>query len=98
MRTYALILGILLTTGYGYAAQVAVSSAVAVRPTDPAPAAGAVEKGPLYYGGMIDPIVVESSPVGSGAKADVSQRRLLGRPTLRCVDTARPPRYRTVVS
>jgi L-alanine-DL-glutamate epimerase-like enolase superfamily enzyme len=97
MRTYALMLGILLTTGYGYAAQVAVSSAT-LRPTDPAPAAGAVEQGPLYYGGMIDPIVVESAPVGSGAKAEVSQRRLLGRPTLRCVDTARPPRYRTVVS
>lgn len=97
MRTYALILGILLTTGYAYAAQVAVSSAT-MRPTDLAPAAGAVETGPLYYGGMIDPIVVESSPVGSGAKADVSQRRLLGRPTLRCVDTVRPPRYRTAIS
>lgn len=98
MRTYALILGILLTSGYGYAAQVAVSSAAKLRPTDPAPAAAAVEPGPLYYGGMIDPIVVESAPGGSGAKPELSQRRLLGRPTLRCVDTARPPRYRTAVS
>ncbi len=39
MRVYALLLGILLTTGYGYAAQIAVSSLGAGRQPATEPAA-----------------------------------------------------------
>ena len=59
MRVYALLLGIALTTGYGYATGAALSSVrgrpvAAVQPTDV-----------LYYGGTLDPITVE-------AKGDVT--------------------------
>src|SRR5205809_5722554 len=59
MRVYALLLGILLTTGYGYAAQIAVSSLGAGRQpaTEPAtvvPATNSLDG--VWYGGVLDPV------------------------------------------
>src|SRR2546430_17131791 len=64
MRIYALLFGILLTTGYGAAAELAVTSLDSGRQTrgDPAavlPATGA--PGALWYGGVLDPLTPESS-------------------------------------
>src|SRR5712691_2926182 len=68
MRVYALLLGILLTTGYGYAAQIAVSSLGAGRQpaTEPAavvPATNSLDG--VWYGGVLDPVTVESRSGGA---------------------------------
>jgi len=73
MRVYALLLGILFTTGYGYAAQVAVSSlkanpATAVEPAATSPADGALDG--VWYGGVLAPVTVESRTDGTRAAAD----------------------------
>ncbi|PYO76061.1 MAG: hypothetical protein E6K55_08655 [Gemmatimonadetes bacterium] len=87
MRIYALMLGIALTTGYGYAAQVAVSSAGAGHRADTLPA-GAVApvdgRGQVWYGGVLDPITVESERGPVAAKT-----RVFTRPTVRCTDAVR---------
>ena len=54
MRLYAVLLGIALTTGYGYAAQVAVAS------VDPGRRAEVDPASMIWYGGSLDPITVES--------------------------------------
>lgn len=94
MRVYALLLGLALTTGYGYAAHVAVSSVATARRLDVAPAAGIRGTDRLWYGGVLDPIIVESP--GSAAKTPVSLRHLLDRPSVRCIESARSPRYHAV--
>jgi len=96
MRVYALLLGILLTTGYGYAAQIAVSSLRAGRPTalEPAatiPTAGALDG--VWYGGVLAPVTVESRSAGTRAAA--TQGRVLSRPTVRCTE-ARSSRFHAV--
>ncbi|HYR97442.1 MAG TPA: hypothetical protein VEO58_00400 [Gemmatimonadales bacterium] len=96
MRVYALLLGILLTTGYGYAAQIAVSSLGAGRQpaTEPAtvvPATNSLDG--VWYGGVLDPVTVESR--GGGARATASQGKVLSRPTVRCSE-AHPTRLRAV--
>lgn len=96
MRVYALLLGLVLTTGYGYAAQVAVSSAATARRLDVAPTAGIGANDRLWYGGVIDPIIVESR--GGAAKTAVSQRRFRDRPTVRCIESAHSHRYHAAVS
>jgi len=89
MRVYALLLGIVLTTGYGYAAQVAVTSVgVGLRAaSDPAatiaPSAGT---GDVWYGGVLDPITVESAPADTHVVA--GKHRVLHRQTVRCVEAA----------
>ena len=94
MRTYALLFGILLTTGYGAAAELAVSSVDSGRATrgtaaTVVPASGA--PGAVWYGGVLDPITVESS-TGTHAAA---QARILSRPTVRCVGANRST-FRTI--
>jgi hypothetical protein len=89
MRVYALLLGILFTTGYGYAAQIAVSSLGAGRPAPTRPAAtiptdGALDR--VWYGGVLDPVTVESRRAGPRAAA--TQGRVLSRPTVRCTETS----------
>jgi hypothetical protein len=90
MRIYALLLGVLLTSAYGYAAQVAVSS---VGPSSPAhrganrpPATAAVTERAtdrIWYGGVLNPIIVESG--GAPAKTDaVNRSHWLDRPAARC--------------
>lgn len=85
MRIYALMLGVALTTGYGYAAQVAVSS-VGTGHRDALPA-GAVtpdgNRGQVWYGGVLDPIIVESERDPVAAKT-----RVYSRPTVRCPEAA----------
>ena len=95
MRIYALLFGILLTTGYGAAAELAVTSLDSGRQTraDPAavlPATGA--PGAVWYGGVLDPITVESSARDSHAAA---QARIMSRPTVRCVGADRST-FRTI--
>src|SRR5947208_16772262 len=96
MRVYALLLGILLTTGYGYAAQIAVSSLGAGRQpaTEPAtvvPATNSLDG--VWYGGVLDPVTVES--LSGGARVSASQGKVLSRPTVRCSEV-HPTRFRAV--
>ena len=96
MRVYALLLGILFTTAYGYAAQIAVSSLGAGR-TAPAPPAATTRTGEsldgVWYGGVLDPVTVESR--SGGPRAAATQGRVLSRPTVRCTE-ARPSRFHAV--
>jgi hypothetical protein len=85
MRIYALLLGVILTSGYGYAAEIAVASAAGGRDSAPNPAARAVPN-PVWYGGMLDPIIVESR--GTHPLAGTGHR-VLERLTLRCADAER---------
>jgi hypothetical protein len=96
MRVYALLLGIVLTTGYGYAAQLAVSSLGPGRHT-PAQPAAAIPAGDaldsVWYGGVLDPVTVESR--AGGARAAATKARVLSRPTVRCFEAGRS-RFRAV--
>src|SRR3989442_14063673 len=90
MRVYALLLGILFTTGYGYAAQIAVSSLKAnpVTATEPAatlPAGGALDG--VWYGVVLAPVTVESRSDGTIAAA--TQGEGLRRPIVRSTGAAR---------
>src|SRR3989442_10622408 len=81
MRVYALLLAVILTTGYGYAAQIAVSSLGAGRhtATEPAtaiPAGGALHG--VWYGGVLAPVKVQTP--SDGAPAATTQGRGFGRP------------------
>jgi hypothetical protein len=84
MRMYALLLGVILTSGYGYAAQVAVASAAAGRAPAPTPKAAVLDQ--VWYGGILDPVIVEGrgSPRAAG-----TEHRALQRLTLRCADADR---------
>jgi len=95
MRVYALLLGIALTTAYGGAAELAVSSldsggATRGSPAAALPASGA--PGAVWYGGVLDPITVEPSRGNTHAAA---QARILSRPTVRCVGADRST-FRTI--
>jgi len=95
MRVYALLLGIALTTGYGYAAQLAVSSLGAGHNiiTAPAPTIDAPSSlDGVWYGGVLEPVTVESP---RGARAAATAGRILSRPTVRCVE-AGSSRFRAV--
>ena len=59
MRVYASVLGVLLTAGSGYLAQVAVGSAGFERLTAPPPKSEAPTPGEIWYGGVLDPITIE---------------------------------------
>ena len=90
MRVYALMLGIMLTAGYGYTAQIAVSSLGAGHEmlAQP-PAARSDAGGELWYGGVLDPVTVETRSVAP------AKRGVLSRQTVRCVQTA-PAAHRAV--
>ncbi len=96
MRVYALLLGILFTSAYGYAAQIAVSSLGAGR-NSPAQPAATIPAGEsldgVWYGGVLDPVTVESRT--GGTRAAATQGRVLSRPTVRCTE-ARPSRFGAV--
>jgi len=86
MRRYAVVLGIGLTTFYGYAGQVAVASLHAVRneAPRPAPRPRAYEANRVWYGGTLAPVVVEAT-----------RTRLANqRPTVRCYEASQPARSR----
>ncbi len=85
MRIYALLLGVVFTSASGYAAQVAVSSVGTNRHADSRPAAAATDNATdrIWYGGVLDPITVESG--GGPAKTTVvNKSRLLDRPAAHC--------------
>ena len=89
MRVYALLLGIALTTGYAYAAQMAVSSVGGGRHTPAEPAGTFTDEdaiGRVWYGGVLAPVTVESK--SGGARVTASKGRILSRPTVRCVETS----------
>ena len=86
MRVYALLLGVVLTSGYAYAAHVAVSSAAPGRSPAVVPASDA--NGPVWYGGVLDPIVVVA-PRGGEPQTATTKDRVVSRPTFRCVGTDR---------
>jgi len=60
MKAYALLLGMMLTLGSGYAAQVAVSSVGTARDAEVRPIPAPRSHGPdtVWYGGVLDPITV----------------------------------------
>ncbi len=92
MRVYALLLGITLTAGYGYTADVAVSSLSAGRQALAPPAAGRTLEdvpGAVWYGGVLDPVTVEIDGRVS------AKQRALSRRALRCPDAARSS-FRTI--
>ena len=86
MRIYALLLGVTFTSAYAYAAQVAVSSVGTNRHADSRPVAAAAADNAtdrIWYGGVLDPITVESG--GGPAKTSVvNKSRLLDRPAAHC--------------
>src|SRR2546430_15525273 len=89
MRIYALLLGITLTSGYGAAAELAVSSLDAGRQTRAHTAAtipASDAPGAVWYGGVLDPITVESSP---GDSPTAARALIFSRPTVRCVGAGR---------
>jgi hypothetical protein len=95
MRIYALLFGIALTTAYGAAAQLAVSSLDTGHHAGGNPAAAvpaSAGPGDVWYGGVLDPITVESSGGNSRAPAHA---RILTRPTVRCVGADRST-FRTI--
>jgi hypothetical protein len=86
MRIYALLLGVVFTSAYGYAAHVAVSSVGTGRHADSRPATAAAADrttGRVWYGGFLDPITVESG-TGSAKTTAANKSRLLDRPATRC--------------
>jgi len=91
MKAYALLLGMMLTLGSGYAAQVAVSSVGTTRDAEvkPTPAHRA-SHGPdtVWYGGVLDPITVEARG-DAPASATTARRLLLDRPATRCFRASR---------
>jgi hypothetical protein len=95
MRIYALLVGILLTTAYGATAELAVSSVDTGRKAGSAPAAvlpASGAPGAVWYGGVLDPITVESS---SGDAHAAATARIVSRPTVRCVGATRAA-FRTI--
>jgi len=94
MRKYAVLLGMGLTTVYGYVGHVAVAS-LNPGPTRPSPAARARAEAldPVWYGGTLPPVVVEATKAGSGKNAVV--RGLIdARPSVRCFQASQPARHR----
>ncbi|HEX4575295.1 MAG TPA: hypothetical protein VH158_09200 [Gemmatimonadales bacterium] len=84
MRISALLLGVVLTSGSAFAAQVAVSSIGAARPAEAVPATitlGGDGPDRVWYGGMIEPVTVESGV--SAAKTAGARRWLFDPPTVR---------------
>jgi hypothetical protein len=91
MKAYAMLLGMMLTLGSGYTAQVAVSSVGATRNAEATPTpVGRARHGPdtVWYGGVLDPITVEARG-DARASAATARRLLLDRPAVRCIRASR---------
>jgi hypothetical protein len=83
MKVYAILLGLVLTLGSGYAADVAVSSVGAGTGVTGVPTR-ALNRGPdtIWYGGVLDPITVEAP--GNGPAQPAARRMLLNPPAAPC--------------
>ena len=91
MKRYALLLGMLLTVGSGYTAQVAVSSVGAGGRGDAGAAPASREHRGLdtvWYGGVLEPVTVEARG-DAPAKTAAARRLLFDRPIARCFRTSR---------
>ena len=99
MRVYAVLLGVLLTAGSAYLAQIAVASAGFERLASAAPERGDLgAAGELWYGGVLSPVTVEATraslpavasgePWAAGSALAVSQR------AVECDRLAHPKRH-----
>jgi hypothetical protein len=99
MRVYAGVLGVLLTAGSAYLAQLAVESAgferLAARSSGGGDLAAA---GELWYGGVLDPITIEVAratlpAIASGAPWRVSSELALSQKAVECTHLAPPKRH-----
>lgn len=93
MRAYGMLLGLAVTVGYGFAANVAVwPSGVGRAAATPLPKVFRVEEapGPVWYGGTLDPVTVEARGDSPAATA-VARRWLLDHSSTRC--SKLPTRY-----
>jgi hypothetical protein len=90
MRVYAVLLGVLLTAGSAYVAQLAVASAGFDRVAAASPGRGdLLGPGELWYGGVIDPITVEAMRAANPAIVLAAPRVR----TVACARLAYPRRH-----
>ena len=90
MRAYEVLLGVLLTAGSAYVAQIAVASAGFDRVSAPPAARGdLLGPGELWYGGVIDPVTVEAMRAANPAIVVAMPRAS----TVECERRARPRRH-----
>jgi hypothetical protein len=98
MRVYASLLGVLLTIGSAYLAQLAVASAGFERLNGRAAQGGDPgAPGQLWYGGVLDPITVEATrattpPVAFGTPWTLRGELALSQKAIECARLARPKR------
>src|ERR1700688_2883546 len=101
MRVYAVLMGMVLTAGSAYLAQVAVGSAGFERlavPSPSSPGDGAVAR-ELWYGGVLDPVTIEAGrapPVSTyarGAPWTRSSELALNQEAVECPRHARTKRH-----
>jgi hypothetical protein len=96
MKAYALLLGMVLTLGSGYAAEVAVSSVGAGSGVSGVGArSGGLRRGPdtIWYGGVLDPITVEVP--GDTPNKPAARRMLVDPSVTPC--SQRSQAYRAVI-
>ena len=92
MRVHAVVLGLLLTAGSAYVAQLAVASAGFERVSAPSPKSGdMLGPGELWYGGVIEPVTVEAMREASPAVV-VAARQASSRECLRLTHPNPHPR------
>jgi hypothetical protein len=99
MRVYAILMGMVLTAGSAYLAQVAVGSAGFERLAGPSPSPGdpAVAR-ELWYGGVLDPITIEAgrapaSAYALGAPWTRSSELAVNQEAVECTRRARSKRH-----
>ena len=99
MRVYAILMGVVLTAGSAYLAQVAVGSAGFERLAGPSPSSGnpAVAR-ELWYGGVLDPITIEvgrapRSTYAFGAPWIPSSELAVNQEAVECTRRARSKRH-----
>jgi hypothetical protein len=105
MRVYAILMGMVLTAGSAYLAQVAVGSAGFERLVGPSPSPGnpAVAR-ELWYGGVLDPITIEVSratPVSAyalWARLTGSSELAVNQEAVECTRRARSKRHALTAS
>jgi hypothetical protein len=99
MRIYAVLLGVLLTAGSAYVAQIAVASAGFERLARGSPGGGDMgAAGELWYGGVLHPITVDATratplAVAFGTPWTASSELAVSQKAVECERLARPKRH-----
>jgi hypothetical protein len=105
MRVYAVLMGMVLTAGSAYLAQVAVGAAGFERLTVPSPSPSPSSSGDgavareLWYGGVLDPVTIEAGrapPVSTyarGAPWTPSSELAVNQEAVECPRHARSKRH-----